>query len=93
VHSIPTELFRFLGGMNLALVVLAGHAAFAHHAEARKLAFLTLIVANLSQAIVDWRVKRLGLVRGAFFLQIYVGDVLFTLANAVGLALELRPIG
>jgi hypothetical protein len=89
VQPIPTELFRFLGGLNLALVLLAALAAFAGP-EGRRLAFATLALANLSQAIVDARIKRMGLAHGAFFLQIFVGDALFTAANAVGLLLELR---
>ncbi|MBX3466563.1 MAG: hypothetical protein KF878_06655 [Planctomycetes bacterium] len=89
VSAIATELFRFLAGLNAALVVLAAAALFAGH-EARLLALLTLAAANLSQLVLDLRVRRLGLARGPMFARILVGDALFTAlcggALAVGLA-------
>lgn len=81
VQIVPTELFRFLGGINAALVVLA-LASLAIPAPHRWPAFLALAVANLSQLMVDLRVKRLGLAHGGFFLQIVIGDAIFTVANA-----------
>lgn len=76
-------------GHELAFVVLAATAIFADP-EARRLAYLTLIVANLSQLVIDLRVQRLGLARGAFFLQILAGDALFAALNGVALALDAR---
>lgn len=81
VHVVSAELFRFLGGINAALVVLA-LATLALDGPARWPAFAALAVANLSQLVVDLRVKRLGLAHGSFFAQILAGDALFTLANA-----------
>lgn len=78
---VGVELFRFLGGLNAALVVLAGGACFAAP-EARSLAAGALCVANASQLVQDVRIHRLGLASGAFFLQICVGDAVFTVANA-----------
>lgn len=89
VNVVAIELFRFLGAMNLAFVVLGGAAIFVG-LEARRLAHVTLIVANLSQLVIDLRVQRLGLARGAFFLQILAGDALFAALNGVALALESR---
>ena len=80
-----TELFRFLAGLNAALVVLALAALFAG-AEGRALALLTLAVANLSQALIDVRVLRLSLARGPMFKQILAGDVLFTALCGAALA-------
>lgn len=86
VHAVSVELFRFLGGINAAIVVLA-LASLATPPQLRWPAFLALAVANLSQLLVDLRVKRLGLAHGGFFLQIIVGDAIFTLANvAAGVA-------
>lgn len=81
VNLIAVELFRFLGSLNVALVVL-GAAALWTGAEARALALLTLAAANLSQLVIDLRVRRLGVARGPFFMQILVGDALFTALNA-----------
>lgn len=86
VNVVATELFRFLGAMNLAFVVLGATAILAGP-EARRLAYLTLVMANLSQLVIDVRVQRLGLARGAFFLQILAGDALFAALNGVALAL------
>lgn len=86
VSPIAVELLRFLGAINLGFVVLAV-VAIAPFAEARRAAFVALAVANLSQAIVDRRVQRLGLARGPMFQQIFVGDVVFTAANAALAAL------
>jgi hypothetical protein len=87
VSPIAVELFRFLGAMNAAFIVLAVLAASAYP-EGRRLAFVVLAAANLSQALVDVRVQRLGLARGAMFKQIFFGDVVFTVANVVALPLE-----
>lgn len=81
VHPVSTELFRFLGGINAAIVVLA-LASVATPPDHRWPAFLALAVANLSQLLVDLRVRRLGLAQGGFFLQILVGDAIFTVVNA-----------
>ncbi len=89
VNLVAAELFRFLGAMNVAFVVLAAAAIFAA-VDARRLAHVTLIVANLSQLVIDVRVQRLGLARGAFFLQILAGDALFAALNGLALALEAR---
>lgn len=88
VHVIATELLRFLGSMNAAFVVLATAAVFTG-SEARALAFGTLAAANLSQLVIDVRVRRLGIARGAFFVQILVGDALFAALNGAALAVEL----
>jgi len=79
VSPIAIEILRFLGAINLGFVVLGALAAA--WPEARSAAFVTLAVANLSQAVVDLRVQRLGLARGPMFRQILVGDVAFTVAN------------
>lgn len=79
VSPLTAELFRFLGGMNVAAVVLAVAAVL--QADIRTVAALTLAVANGSQLLQDLRVRRLGLARGPFFLQILVGDAVFTAAN------------
>ncbi len=81
VNVLATELFRFLGGMNLALVVLA-LASLALSDAHRWPVFLALAIANSSQFAVDLRVRRLALAQGAFFAQILVGDALFTGLNA-----------
>jgi hypothetical protein len=86
VSEVAAELLRFLGGLNLAPVVLA-LASLAVTPGQRWTAFLALAVANLSQLLVDLRVRRLGLARGAFFTQILVGDAFFTAANTAALAL------
>ena len=85
VNPFATELFRFLGGLNLALAVLA-LASLRVPASAQWACALTLMVGNASQFAVDVRVRRLRLAHGAMFWQIYIGDGLFTLANAVVLA-------
>lgn len=87
IHTVSAELFRFLGGINAALVVLA-LASLALSVPARWPALLALAVANLSQLVVDVRVKRLGLAHGPFFAQILVGDALFTVANTVAGAMS-----
>jgi len=89
ISPIATELFRFLGAMNAAFIVL-GVLAASVLPQGRLLAFAVLTVANLSQALVDVRVQRLGLARGAMFKQIFVGDVLFTIANVAAFLLEPR---
>jgi len=81
ISPIATELFRFLGAMNFAFVVLP-LLALTLGGEARFLAFVTLAVANASQAVIDVRVKRMGLAQGPMFFQIFVGDIVFTAANA-----------
>jgi hypothetical protein len=86
ISPIAVELFRFLGAMNTGFIVLAVLAvAFP---AARPVTYLALAVANASQAIVDLRVQRLGLAQGPMFKQIFVGDVVFTLANLVAFGLE-----
>lgn len=87
ISPIAVELFRFLGAMNAAFIVLAVLAASAFPAG-RTLAFVVLAAANLSQALVDARVRRLDLARGPMFMQIFVGDVVFTVANLAALFLE-----
>jgi len=85
VNQLATELFRFLGGLNLALVV-AALASLALAVAARWPILLGLLVANGSQLAVDLRVQRLSLVHGPFFRQILVGDALFTALNGAALA-------
>jgi len=84
VNVLAAELFRFLGGINLALVVLAVVSLMAPPGQ-RWPAFVALAVANLSQWAVDVRVQRPGLVHGPFFRQILAGDVVFTAANVAAL--------
>jgi hypothetical protein len=81
VSDVSAELFRFLGGINAGLVVLA-LASLALPVPHRWPAFVALMVANLSQLVIDLRVKRLGLAHGGFFRQVLIGDAVFTLANA-----------
>ena len=87
ISPVAIELFRFLGAMNIGFVVLALLAA-SLFPEGRRVACLVLVVANASQALVDLRVQRLGLARGPMFKQIFVGDVVFTVANLIAFALE-----
>jgi|GEM_PF-3154687 len=87
ISPVAVELFRFLGAMNTGFVVLALLAAVVFP-EARRLAYVVLMVANASQAVIDLRVQRLGLARGPMFKQIFLGDVVFTIANVVAFALE-----
>jgi hypothetical protein len=87
VSTLGSELFRFLGGVNAALVVLAVAAAFGS-ADTRALAALVLCVANASQLLQDLRVRRLGLAAGPMFTQILIGDALFTLANGAAWTLS-----
>ena len=88
VSRISAELFRFLGGMNVGMVVLA-LAAIALPEEHRWPAFVALMAGNLSQLVIDLRVKRLGLAHGGFFRQVTIGDAFFTLANASAVVLTL----
>lgn len=81
VSEVGAELFRFLGGMNAALVVLAAGACFGT-TETVALAAGALCVANASQLVQDVRIARSGLASGVFFAQIVVGDAVFTVANA-----------
>ena len=81
VEVIPTELFRFLAGLNVALVVLAAVAAASSVPQVVQVAGITLAVANASQLAQDLRVARLGLIRGPMFRTILVGDAVFTVAN------------
>ena len=90
VSVLTAELFRFLGGINFALVVLA-LASLRSAPAARWPAFAALMVANASQLVVDLRVRRLGLAHGGFFRQILIGDALFTALNAAALAFTLFP--
>lgn len=91
VSPLAAELFRFLGGLNFALVVLA-LAALALPRAACWPVFVALTAANASQLIVDVRVQRLQLAHGPFFRQILVGDAAFTLLNAAALALSIAPV-
>jgi hypothetical protein len=84
VSVLASELFRFLGGLNLACLVLAIGAALSRGAQ--PLAAGVLATANLTQALQDLRVRHLGLARGPMFVTILAGDVLFTLLNALVLA-------
>lgn len=88
VQVVAAELFRFLGAINASLVVLALATLWLPEAQ-RWPALAALAVANLSQLVVDLRVKRLGLARGRFFLQVLVGDAVFTVANATAGALTI----
>lgn len=81
VNVVATELFRFLGGLNAALVVLALLAAW--DPASRRAALLTLCVANATQLAQDVRVLRLGLARGPFLLQILAGDAAFAVLTGV----------
>ena len=81
ISAIATEAVRFLGGINAGFVVL-GLAALALPAGTRWPALVALCVANLSQLVVDLRVRRLGLAHGPYFMQILIGDAVFTVANA-----------
>ena len=90
ISPIAIELFRFLGAMNLAFVAL-GLLAAAGIWHGQRLACVVLAIANLSQAVVDLRVQRLGLARGPMFRQIFVGDTLFTAANVVAFFLVSEP--
>jgi hypothetical protein len=63
--------------------VVLGLATIALPEASRWPALTALAVANLSQFLVDVRVRRLGLAHGAMFLQILIGDAVFTLANIV----------
>lgn len=84
ISPIAVELMRFLGALNVACVALGGLAVALP--EGRALAFIVLAIANVSQAIVDVRVQRLGLVRGPMFQQILIGDIAFTALNLAALA-------
>lgn len=84
VNGTATELFRFLGAMNIAFTALA-LASLALAPGARIPTFLCLAIANASQLAVDLRVRRRGLVHGPFFAQVLAGDALFTVLNTVGL--------
>jgi hypothetical protein len=81
ISVLATELFRFLGGLNLACVVLAVGAVFSPSAQA--LAAGVLATANLTQMLQDLRVRRMGIAKGPMFLTILAGDALFTLANSL----------
>ncbi len=87
ISVVAVELFRFLGAINVACVAL-GVLAVTVYPEGRRLAFVVLAIANVSQALVDLRVQRLGLAHGPMFKQILIGDVAFTLANLAALVLE-----
>jgi hypothetical protein len=80
ISPIAVELFRFLGAINVSLVVLP-LVALALPGSTRWVVHLSLAVANASQAIVDVRVQRLGLARGPMFMQILWGDTAFTSLN------------
>jgi hypothetical protein len=82
VQALPSELFRFLAGLNASLVVLA-LAATALGTEARALAALVLCVANATQFVQDLRVQSLRLARGPMFRTILVGDAIFAVVNLV----------
>ena len=80
VSPIAMELFRFLAGLNLALVALA-LLSLTQPPGARLVAFAVLALANATQLLLDARVRRLGLAHGALFAQILAGDAVFTAAN------------
>jgi hypothetical protein len=86
VNPIAAEVVRFLGAINFAFFLLGVGACFVDQ-NSYWLAALVLMFANLSQAIVDNRVKQSGLAGGPFFMQIFWGDVIFTLLNALCLFL------
>ncbi len=88
VSAVAAELLRFLGALNAGFSWLAIAAIW--RPEARVVAFATLAVANLSQMIVDVRVQRLALAKGAMFRHIMFGDALFTFANLVACLLAAR---
>lgn len=90
VNDLAAELFRFLGGLNIALVALGAIACFVP--PARPVAAAVLALANATQFVQDVRVKRLGFARGGFFTQILVGDAIFAVANlAVAVATACWP--
>jgi len=84
-NAVARELLRFLGGLNLALAALGLLAAGCYPAG-RVVALATLMIANLTQAVIDVRVLRAGFAKGRFFLQILIGDVGFTLLTLLALA-------
>lgn len=84
VNVLTVELFRFLAGLNVALVVLALAAVLLDPAQ-RWPVYLSLCVANASQFLADRRMMRLQLVHGPMFTQILWGDAFFTLVNAFAL--------
>lgn len=86
VNVLTVELFRFLAGLNVSIVVLALAAVFLDPSQ-RWAVYLSLCVANASQFLADLRMRRLKLVHGAMFTQILWGDAFFTLANAFAMAL------
>ncbi len=85
ISPIAIELFRFLGAMNIGFVLLAILAIVL--VEARLVTFIVLAVANLSQALVDIRVQKLGLAHGPMFQQILIGDLAFTALNLAAILL------
>lgn len=86
VNVLTVELFRFLAGLNVAVVVLAVAAIWMEPSQ-RWPVFLSLCVANASQFLADVRMRRLRLVHGPMFTQILWGDAFFTLANGVAMAI------
>ena len=85
ISPVAIELFRFLGAMNVGFVLLAVLAVAS--VEVRLVTFIVLAVANLSQALVDLRVQKLGLARGPMFQQILIGDLMFTALNLAAIPL------
>jgi hypothetical protein len=79
-NPFAVELFRFLGGLNLALSVLGVAACLSPPSTLP--AAVALAIANGTQAAQDLRVQRKGIASGFFFRQILAGDIVFTLANA-----------
>ncbi len=81
VNPIAIELFRFLGSLNGALVVFA-LLLIRLPASSAWIAFTGFSLANLSQAVIDARVARLGLAHGPMFRTIFWGDALICALNA-----------
>jgi hypothetical protein len=82
VNPIAAEAVRFLGAINVAFFGLGVGACFVDQ-SAYWLISLALMLANLSQALVDISVKRRGLAGGSFFNQILWGDLFFATLNAM----------
>jgi hypothetical protein len=90
VSGVAQEAVRFLGAINVAFFVLGVGACWLS-SDAYWLVSLVLMCANASQAIVDVYAKRAGIASGAFFQQILICDVLFSLLNGLCLLLSCWP--
>jgi hypothetical protein len=79
------ELFRFLGGLNAALVPFALLTMLLPD-SLLWIALVGFSLVNFSQFALDLRLARLKLARGALFKSITWGDGLFFAANAIAAA-------